>query len=241
MFISDCRVKIKEYLVILWEFLTLVWINLVCSIRNLIEYVRIIIRYYENVTFLRADIHLIAAYIFQSPFSICKRFLVARGEEDVYVYGETPLTSMEIIAREAKISKKDCVYELGAGRGRTCFWLNSFTGCSVIGIEQVPEFVQQGNAIANSAGMKEVKFINGDMCRTSFTGATVCYLYGTCLKEAQIKALIDEFSVLPSGTKIITVSYSLADYTKEKWFEVMKRFTVPYAWGEADVFIHVIK
>lgn len=223
------------------EFFKLLWLNLLCTIRNFVEYMKIISRYYSHLSFFKADLLLVFTYLFHNPFSISKRFLMKKGEKNVYAYGETPLTSMEIIAREANIGKKDCVYELGAGRGRTCFWLNSFKGCSVVGIEYIREFVDRGNSIAQRLGFSRVKFVKADMCEMEFPGATVCYLYGTCLEDSQIKQLIEQFSVLPSGTKIITVSYSLADYTSEKWFEVMKRFTVPYTWGEADVFIHVIR
>ncbi len=41
---------------------------------------------------------------------------------------------MDVIARECGIQKEDVVFELGCGRGRTCFWLNTFIGCKVVGI-----------------------------------------------------------------------------------------------------------
>ncbi len=56
---------------------------------------------------------------------------------------ETPLTSLEVIARECQLSVRDVVFELGCGRGRTCFWLNQFIGCAVIGIDYVPAFIEK--------------------------------------------------------------------------------------------------
>lgn len=223
------------------EFFTLIWINFVVFFRNAFEYSKVVIRYYGSWKFLKADISLILMYFFHNPFSISKRFLQNKGEKEVHAYGETPLTSLEIIAREAQIGPKDIVYELGSGRGRCCFWLNSFTGCSVVGIEQVPDFVERANRIRNKLKIQKVTFINQDFCDVDLSPATLCYLYGTCLDDLTIKKLIDKFSHLAIGTKIITISFSLADYTNASWFETMKHFTVQYTWGTADAYVHIIK
>lgn len=223
------------------EFFSLLWLNTVVMARNAVEFVKVAAKYYWNISFLKADIALRLMYFFHNPFSISKRFLMHKGEKEVYAYGETPLTSMEIIAREAQIGPQDCVYELGSGRGRNCFWLNSLLGCSVVGIEFIPEFVERANRIKDKLDFKGVEFRLGDMCEADYSGATVCYLYGTCLDDASIRKLMKKFEKLPLGTKIITVSYSLMDYTDKPFFEVMKRFTVPFTWGEADVYIHVVK
>jgi Methyltransferase domain len=223
------------------EFFTLLWINFTVSIRNFIEFIKVAFRYYGSWIYFKEDISLRLMYLFHSPYSISKRFLLKRGENDIYAYGETPLTSLEIIAKEVEIGAHDCVYELGAGRGYTCFWLNSFTGCSVVGIEYVPEFVERANCIKNRLKIKGVQFRLADMLKCDFTGATVCYLYGTCLDENSIKILIKKFKELPRGTKIVTVSYPLTDYSSSSCFLLMKHFTVPFTWGEADLFLHVIK
>ena len=223
------------------EFFTLMWINLVVLYRNAIEYCKVIARYYGSLSFLKTDFSLILMYLFHNPFTISKRFLQNAGEPNIYAYGETPLTSLEIIAKETQIGTSDCVYELGCGRGRSCFWLNSFTGCSVVGIEHIPEFVERANLIRNKLGIENVTFINEDICNVDYSPATVCYLYGSCLDDVTINKLVEKFSHLAPGTKIITVSFSLADYTDAKWFEIMKRFTVQYTWGIADVYLHIIK
>lgn len=223
------------------EFFALIWINLTVMLSNIVEFIKVAFRYYGNFPFLKADLSLRLMYLFHNPFSISKRFLRQRGEENIYAYGETPLTSLEIIAKEAEIGSHDCVYELGAGRGRGCFWLHSFTGCSVVGIEYNPAFVERAIRISKRLKIQGVEFRLADMREIEYKGATVCYLYGTCLNDADIKQLIEKFSHLPSGTRIITVSYSLADYTEASWFEIMKRFTVPFPWGQADVYLHVKK
>ncbi|MEI8365573.1 MAG: class I SAM-dependent methyltransferase [Parachlamydiaceae bacterium] len=223
------------------EFFVLLWINFVVMIRNIVEFFKIAFRYYGTLSFLKADVALRLMYLFHNPYKISKRFLMNRGAQDVYAYGETPLTSLELIVRQCTIRPSDCVFELGAGRGRTCFWLHSFIGCSVVGIEQVPEFIERANRIARRLKMQNIEFRHADMLETDYSGATVCYLYGTCLDEKEIRKLAKRFAKLPPGTKIITVSYPITDYTDNSCFEVMKRFVVPYTWGTADVYLQVVK
>lgn len=243
----QCNESVQNYLdneglrMSLKEFFSLFWVNLVVSLRNAIEFVKVAFNYYGNVSFLKADLSLRLMYLFHNPYKISKRFLMHKGAKDVYAYGETPLTSLEIIARECRIGPQDCVFELGAGRGRTCFWLHSFIGCSVVGLEYIPEFVDRANLIKKKLGFKKIEFRLADMLTADYSGATVCYLYGTCLDESSIEKLVSKFSKLPSGTKIITVSYPLTDYAAETAFEVMKRFTVPFTWGTSDVFLQIVK
>lgn len=222
------------------EFFTLLWVNFVVCVRNIIEFVKVAFRYYGSFSFLKADLALRLTYLFNNPFKISKRFLEKKGADDVYAYGETPLTSLEIIAKECGLNSKDCVYELGCGRGRTCFWLHSFIGCSVVGIEYIPEFVERANSIKNRLAISNIEFRLADMTTADFNGATVCYLYGSCLDDRVISKLAERFAKLPRGTKVITVSYSLAEYFGKGSFELMKRFSVPYTWGNADVYLQVV-
>lgn len=222
------------------DFFSLLWLNFVVFTRNLCEFIKIAFKYYSNFSFLKADVSLLLMYLFHNPFSISKRFLKKKGEKEVHAYGETPLTTLEMIAEECNISPTDRVFELGCGRGRTCFWLNSFIGCNVVGIDFVPEFIERAKRIQSRLGIKGVQFRLGDFCEADFNGATVFYLYGTCLDDETIKALIEKFSKMPVGTKIITVSYPLTDYEEKPCFEVLKRFTATFTWGEADVFLNAV-
>lgn len=223
------------------EFFVLLWVNLSVTVRNLIEFVKVAFNYYSSWSFVKADISLRLMYLFHNPYSISKRFLMKKGADDVYTYGETPLTTLEKIARECDISTKDRVFELGSGRGRGCFWLNTIVGCDVVGIEYVPEFVERANLIKRKLGMKGIEFELGDIFKVDLSKATVIYLYGTCFNEKEIRTLSEKFSKLPKGTKIITVSYPLSDYDDKSKFEMMKHFAVPFTWGDADVYLQIVK
>jgi len=218
------------------EFFQLLWLNVVVTKRNFVEYIKVVFRYYSNFSFMKTDISLLTHYLFKNPFRMSKHFLVKKGEEEVYAYGETPLTTLEMIAKECAITPDDTVFELGSGRGRNCFWLHHFIGCKVVGIEWVPSFVRHANSV-----QKEISFRHEDMFESDLSGATVIYLYGTSLSDDKIKKLSQKLSSLPPGTRIITVSYPLSDYCPEGPFEVMRLFPAKFTWGKADVYLQVIK
>ena len=221
------------------EYVSLFFINLKVKVVNCVEYFRVVFHYYSNISFLKADSYLVFLYLFNSPFTVSKNYLLGRGEKNLYTYGETPLTTLEYIARECRLSSKDKVFELGCGRGRTCIWLNQFIGCSVVGIDFVPTFIQRANETALRCNLSGVQFREEDILQSDLSGATVIYLYGTCYSTSFIQNLIQRFKKLARGTKIITISYALSDYTSEPLFEVMKRFPARFTWGEADVYLQI--
>lgn len=223
------------------EFLELLWLNFIVKIRNFKEFMAVMTRYYRNIPFLKIDLSLLSSYLFKSPFEMSKCYLMKKGEKEIYAYGETPLTTLDDIAKQCQISSHDTVFELGFGRGRTCFWLYSFIHCKVIGIEIIPEFVEIANKIKTKYAIHDIEFRQGDIIESDYTGASVIYLYGICFEDAFIKKLIKKFQNLPKGTKIITISYPLEDYTEKQTFEVMKRFPAKFTWGEADVYLQLVK
>lgn len=235
------NVMAKFNLSSLTEFLKLLGVNVVVQWKNFWEYLKVVAKYYSSLGFLKADFALQTIYLFNNPFSISKRFLMNRGDEDVYAYGETPLTTLEKIVKECRVKQNETVFELGSGRGRTCFWLNLYYGCKVVGIEQVPDFVERAELIVKKLGLKNIEFREEDMLECDFTGANTVYLYGTCLEDTFIPKLAEKLSTLPSGTKIITVSYPLTEYSDSHKFEIMKRFPAKFTWGVGDVYLHIIK
>lgn len=190
--------------------------------------------YYGNKQFKSCDNALSRLYRLSNPYRICRKFLQTLGEKEVDLYGETPLTGLEKIAREASLGPQDHLFELGCGRGRGAFFLAHHIGCHVTGIEWVPEFINKAKKIKSPS---HLSFRCEDMFACDFKGATAIYLYGTCLEDHSIHKLISSFKNLPTGTKFITVSYPLSDYSSQ--FRLIKTFSINYPWGEADVFLQV--
>lgn len=223
------------------EISELVWLNLKAQTADFAEYLRVVYRYYWNLLYVKTDAYLVGSYLCNDPFGISKRFLMKRGDKDIYAYGETPLTSLDKIAKECRLNSSDVVFELGCGRGRTCFWLHQFVGCHVVGVEQIPQFVSRANHVKNKFHLEGVDFRQEDMLQTDLTGATAIYLYGTCLEKPFLQKLTKKLEKLPSGTKVITVSYPLDDYADKPLFEVMNRFPVKFNWGTTDVYLQIKK
>lgn len=223
------------------EYLLLSAIHLKVKCINLAEYLRVIFRYYSHWAFFKIDATLLFSYLCANPFRISKRFLLQKGEPDIYTYGETPLTTLDVISQASGLTSRDVVLEMGCGRGRTCFWLNQFVGCRVIGIEYVPAFIEKAEKVKERFHVQGVEFRLEDLFHADLKGATVIYLYGTCFSSEQIDRLIEQFIQLPEGTKIITVSYALTEYQPEAPFVILKQFPVSLTWGGTTATLQVKK
>lgn len=213
-------------------------IHLKMAFFNLIESLFVICKYYRNLSFFRADLLLHLSYLFESPYHISKRFLKSRGESAIYAYGETPLTTLEKMAKECSLFSHDIVYDLGCGRGRTTFWLSLEVGCTAYGIEMIPEFMEKALRIKKWNCCENVFFKTQDMLETNFSKATCIYLYGTMLSEETMSVLVEKFSQLKRGTKIVTVSEPLPAKAP---FKLLKEFEGKFPWGKGDLYLHVIE
>ena len=103
------------------NFFELFWANITSRIFNLKDAIRNCFLYWRDLQFAKIDLYLTMSYFFKSPYRISREFT-----NDEEPYGETPLHTMEVIAKAANLTKEDVVYELGFGRGRSCFWLSLF-------------------------------------------------------------------------------------------------------------------
>lgn len=221
------------------DFFLLPCLYLKVKIVNLIEFIRVIFRYYPKKSFMQLDLALLYSYLFVNPFRLSKQFLQKAGVEEIYTYGETPLTTLQEIARQCEITANDTVIEMGCGRGRGCFWLNQFIHCRVIGIEYIPQFVEKGQKIKKKYHIEGVEFRLADYFQADLSEATVIYLYGTCLKPEEIVRLSQKFRQLAKGTRIITVSYALKEFDPEAPFKIVKQFPAKFTWGKTTVFLQI--
>lgn len=193
--------------------------------------------YSQSNRFKQIDTALKRQYLFCNPYQISKRFLMARKEEDVHTYGETDLTALALIAKESGLGPSDHLVELGSGRGRGLFFLSELFGCQATGIEWNPHFVSKAMKVKEKLNVSRVHFLCHDFSEADLSEATHIYLYGTCLSDPVIEKIIERFSSLKKGVKIITVSYSLLDYNSSD-FVVKKEIEMPFPWGMADVYFH---
>ena len=198
-------------------------------------------KYKDNRRFLLSWFWLHGSYLLSSPYRVSKRYQRSVKSEHLYVYGDTPLLTLEHIADRAAINKADHVYELGAGSGFTSLWLHEVKGCHVTAIEQVPVFCWRLQRTARRFRLQRMAVRCDDYMTTEIKRASVIYLYGSNLDEDTVFKLTLRLAAMPSGTKIITVSYPLDPDNVLGVFEPKERFEAKFEWGAADVYIQNIR
>jgi hypothetical protein len=171
-------------------------------------------------------------YFFLNPYRVCRKFLQKQGAVDIYQYGETPLSTINSLCVAAGLSKKDHFFELGAGRGKTAFFIRKAFGCKVTAIEQIPLFVRIAKWV-NRLSVSDIEFRCEDFLTSDLSEASLIYLYGTCLPDDLITGLCKKF--LPHQ-KIISISYPLSDYDPR--YKILATIPVTYPWGVTEAYIN---
>jgi SAM-dependent methyltransferase len=213
------------------EKLSLIFTRIAVAKQQFIEFLLAVTTYYKNTRFAKIDLYLLSRYWLRNPYRIARRYLQQRGDQDLYTYGETPLTTIHLIAVKAGISPDDTVLELGCGRGRTCFWLREWLGCRVVGIEQVPTFVETANQVKERFRVTGVDFVLGDYLQADWGTPTVIYLYASNLDEGTIALLAKKIASLKHPVRVISVSFPIPG------LDVKRQFVLPFTWGDADVYV----
>jgi len=192
---------------------------------------RVIVRYYPHFRFALADLCLSLLYLFCNPYRYCRKFLQKRGKQEIYGYGETPLTTLQIIANESGVNATDCWLELGSGRGRAALWIAHFIGCQTLGIEWIDRFARRANWIARLFQFKNLLYTCQNVLDAPFSQASVVYLYGTSWSDELIEQLQERMKTLPQGSKIVSISFPLPA------FHLIRSFPVSFPWGETQAYL----
>lgn len=247
--LSECKNwPWKEKINDLKEVCLLVLVNIKTNVIRFKDYLKEVFMFYRVRRFCEADLTLITLSFLDNPFRISKRYLekkkrLSEGSHDlnVDIYGETPLAALDAAAKAAKANSKDVVIELGAGRGRAALWFNAYLGCKTIAVEQIPEFASLLKRVKNSCHLDQLDVIQGDFLKADLSSGDLIYIFGTALKDEEIKTLIDRLKTVKQGTRIITVSYPLTDYTNGPLFEVMHVIPADFPWGKTSMYVQYKK
>lgn len=213
----------------------LLFLRVKTSIKGFFNYLREL-KFYKNREFRKADLALMRAYFGVNPYTLCRRYLEKQQETIIHAYGETPLTTLEKIVAIAELNSKDTIFELGCGRGRTCFWLSSFLQAQVIGIDYVPEFIHKANTVNH---LKNLQFICEDFLKSDLSQATAIYLHASCMEDDLIRELNKKLITLKAGLKVISVSFPLTDYDTGGHWDLQNVFPANFSWGKTEVYIQV--
>ena len=220
--------------------LKLIWLGLKVKWQECREFVCVLWRFRSCQRFLSGYCLLAALYLFSSPYTVSRRYLKWINADDVYSYGETPLTSLAEIADRTGIHAEDHVFELGAGSGFTALWLSLVKGCRVTAIECVPGFVYRLDWVVRVLKLSGIEVRCEDYLKASFENATVIYLFASNLDDLIINELAERLAALPLGTRIVTVSYPLQPYIERPVFALADQFEVCFPWGRADVYVQEV-
>jgi SAM-dependent methyltransferase len=135
------------------------------------------------------------------------------GKDVVWV--PTTRTLVEKMLDVASVTPKDYVIDLGSGDGRMVI-AAAKRGARALGVEYEADMVALARKGAAEAGVEDrATFIQGDMFEADLSKATVLALF---LLPANLNRLVPKFLELPAGTRIVTNSYRIDDWTEETVF-----------------------
>ena len=148
------------------------------------------------------------AFAQQKPFEP----QVGQAGKDV-VWVPSPEETVKKMMEMGEITPQDFVVDLGSGDGRNVI-AAAKRGAQALGVEYNPDMVELSKRLAKEAGVSEkAQFVQGDMFQAEFSKATVLALF---LLPSNLLQLRDKFANLRPGTRIVSNTFSIQDWTPEK-------------------------
>jgi len=219
------------------EFFHLLYLRLFVFFFNTKEEIKVRRTLYKHPLFRAADAALQKSYKNLNPYTLCKQFLLQKGEKEIHTYGETPLTELASFLEKCNLVKEDHFVDLGCGRGRVAFFVDSYFPCSVTGVDCVPRFISLAISTGKSLTTSP-SFLCEDILSFDLTSASYIYFYALCLNDKDFDQMIERFKKLKKGTKIITVSFSLSEYSPH--FKTLYSQKARFAWGKTEFFLNTL-
>ena len=149
-------------------------------------------------------------------------------------YVPTPEHVVQEMIRQADVSERDVVYDLGCGDGRIVIAAAELRGARGVGVDIDPERIEQSKHNAIRAGVSDrVQFIIGSAFKAPINDATVVALYLLPWMTATLRPrLLEE---LRPGTRIVAHQFPLGHWSPDRVTR-LKDDRVVYLWTvPADV------
>jgi hypothetical protein len=148
------------------------------------------------------------AFAQQKPFEP----QVGQPGKDV-VWVPTPEEMVKKMMELGEVTPQDFVVDLGSGDGRNVI-AAAKRGAQALGVEYNPDMVTLSKRLAAEAGVSgKAQFVQGDMFEAEFSKATVLALF---LLPSNLLQLRPKFADLRPGTRIVSNTFSIQDWTPEK-------------------------
>lgn len=130
-------------------------------------------------------------------------------------YVATPQKVVEKMLAMAEVTEDDVVYDLGSGDGRMIITAAQQHGARGVGIEIVPELVEQSRSYARLAGVADrVDFYRANLFDTDLSEATVLSIY--LLPDVIEKLLPKIRREMDPGDRIVSHNYGDKLWTPDR-------------------------
>ncbi len=137
------------------------------------------------------------------------------GAEELDVpFVVTPDRVTRAMLELAGVGPRDVVIDLGSGDGRIVIVAARQFGARGLGVEIVPDLVEQSRENARRAGVADrVEFRVQDLFETDLSGATVITMY--LLPDVNLK-LRPKLQALKPGTRIVSHDWDMGDWAPDR-------------------------
>jgi len=145
--------------------------------------------------------------------------LAAQTPPPLMHFDEVPfITSPDNVTLEmlrlADVGPRDHVIDLGSGDGRIVILAAKRFGATGLGVEIVPDLVQQSTRNARDAGVADrVSFRTEDLFKTDLSRATVVTMY--LLPEVNLQ-LRPSLLALKPGTRLVSHDWDMGDWQPDQ-------------------------
>lgn len=147
-------------------------------------------------------------------------------------YVATPQPVVETMLKLAQVTEDDVVYDLGSGDGRMVLTAAQQFGARGVGVEIVPELVDQSRSYARLAGVSDrVRFYRADLFDTDLSEATVLSMY--LLPEVIERLLPKIRQEMDPGDRIVSHNYGAEIWPPDSTVEINEDHVV-YLWTLRD-------
>ncbi|MEY2952756.1 MAG: hypothetical protein RLZZ401_843 [Pseudomonadota bacterium] len=137
----------------------------------------------------------------------------AQAVEEVPFITSPDQVTLEML-RIARVGPADHVIDLGSGDGRIVILAAKLFGATGLGVEIVPDLVQQSQRHALDAGVAQrAQFREQDLFQTDLSAATVITLY--LLPEVNLQ-LCPALLALRPGTRVVSHDWDMGDWRPDQ-------------------------
>lgn len=135
--------------------------------------------------------------------------------QDLAPFVPTPMVVVDRMLAMVKINKNDILYDLGCGDGRIVIAAAKSFQSRGVGIDLVPERIQECQEMARAAGVESlVTFIQEDVFKVDISRATVVALYLLPDSNELLRPFLER--QLKPGVRVISHNYPIAGWQKKR-------------------------